>query len=171
VGAVVLPASPLLDGLNDSKKLSAPERQRIAAEINRVASVSVVVYVEPQVIDEKGMSASLRLAFGKAIREVEQSGAAIDAILIDGNPLHVDDREINVVKGDASCASIAAASIVAKVHRDAFMTEIAHSYPVYGFDRNKGYASEEHIDAIRAFGLCPIHRRSFCHGFLQESLF
>ena len=94
-----------------------------------------------------------------------------DTVLLDGNPLHMDPREVNVVKGDGKCASIAAASIVAKVERDALMCEYARQYPEYDFSSNKGYASVAHIQAIKDHGLCPIHRASFCHAFTQESLF
>ena len=95
----------------------------------------------------------------------------MDLILLDGNPLRLDEREVNVVKGDAQCASIAAASIVAKVERDALMRSYAQRYPEYGFESNKGYASAQHIEAIREHGLSPIHRASFCTAFAQQSLF
>ena len=85
--------------------------------------------------------------------------------------MHFDEREVNVVKGDGKCASIAAASIVAKVERDALMCRFAESYPEYHFDANKGYASQAHIDAIKRVGLSPIHRKSFCTAFTQETLF
>ena len=88
-----------------------------------------------------------------------------------GNPLHLDPREVNVVKGDGKCASIAAASLVAKVARDHVMEAYAEQYPGYGFESNKGYGSEGHMAAIRERGLCPIHRRSFCSFAAQESLF
>ncbi len=171
VGAVVLPREPRIAGLNDSKQVKPADRERIAEEIKQRALAWSVCYVEPADIDAHGMTASLRSAFQKALRNVEESGTNIGAVLLDGNPLHMDPREINVVKGDGKCASIAAASIVAKVERDALMCRYAEQYPEYGFDACKGYASPAHIDAIKRYGLCPIHRVSFCHAFVQESLF
>ena len=147
------------------------DRERIAAEVKRVALAWDVHYVEPSYIDDHGMTASLRLAFSSAVKAIEQAGVRPDVILLDGNPLHLDPREVNVVKGDGKCASIAAASIVAKVERDALMCRYAESYPEYHFAENKGYASQVHIDAIERVGLSPIHRKSFCTAFTQQTLF
>jgi ribonuclease HII len=130
-----------------------------------------VQHIQPDEIDAGGMTASLRVAFSRAVRAIEQGGCIPQTVLLDGNPLHMDPREVNVVKGDARCASIAAASIIAKVERDAIMVEYARSYPEYGFERNKGYASAEHRQAIGEYGLCPIHRVSFCSAFTQDTLF
>lgn len=171
VAAVVLPDEPRIDGLNDSKQVPPEHRETIAEEIKRVALAWTVHYIDPPEIDERGMAASLRLAFMRALEQVEAMGVHVDAVLLDGNALHLDPRERNVVKGDAKCASIAAASIVAKVSRDALMREYAERWPEYGFEKNKGYASADHIEAIRRYGLCPIHRASFCHSWTQESLF
>mgnify|MGYP004541535679 FL=1 len=171
VGAVVLPADPKIVGLNDSKQVKPADRERIAAQVKQVALAWDVHYIEPGYIDEHGMTASLRLAFSRAVAAVERAGVRPDVVLLDGNPLHFDEREVNVVKGDGKCASIAAASIVAKVERDALMCRFAESYPEYHFDENKGYASQAHIDAIKRVGLSPIHRKSFCTAFTQETLF
>lgn len=171
VGAVVLPPEPRIAGLNDSKQVKPEAREVIAAEVKRIAIAWDVQYIEPAYIDEHGMTASLRLAFSRAVEAVERSGVAIDVVLLDGNPLHLDAREVNVVKGDGKCASIAAASIVAKVERDALMCRYAEKYPEYAFAENKGYASQAHIDAIKEHGLCPIHRASFCTAFTQPTLF
>ena len=171
VGAVVLPREPLIAGLNDSKQVKPESRERIAAEIKQYALAWKVCYIEPRDIDTYGMSASLRQAFSRAVAEIEASGIKIDLILLDGNPLHMDKREVNVIKGDGKCASIAAASIVAKVKRDALMCELAKTYPEYGFADNKGYASAAHIQAIKEHGLSPVHRVSFCTAFTQPTLF
>ncbi len=171
VGAVVLPDAPRIAGLNDSKQVKPADRERIAEEIKELALAWAVCYVEPADIDAQGMTASLTSAFKQALECVEAAGIEVGAVLLDGNPLHMDEREINVVKGDGKCASIAAASIVAKVERDALMCRYAEQYPEYGFEACKGYASPAHIEAIRRYGLCPIHRVSFCHAFVQESLF
>jgi ribonuclease HII len=92
-------------------------------------------------------------------------------VLLDGNPLHIDSRELSLVKGDARVAAISAASIIAKVARDRLMMEYDKTYPAYDFASNKGYGSAEHIAAIGRYGLTPIHRKSFCRNFSQESLF
>ena len=169
--AVILPYGCLLEGLNDSKQVRPEDREVIADEVRRHARAWTVQYVEPADIDRVGMTAALRQAFAAAIAEVEAQGVAVDVVLLDGNPLHLDPREVNVVKGDGKCASIAAASLVAKVARDHVMEAYAEQYPGYGFESNKGYGSEGHMAAIRERGLCPIHRRSFCSFAAQESLF
>ena len=163
VGAVVLPDEPRIAGLNDSKQVKPEERERIAEQVKQVALTWTVQFIEPGDIDAHGMTASLTTAFCRAIAAVEAQGVQPEVVLLDGNPLHLDAREIN--------ASIAAASIVAKVERDALMCEYAKRFPAYDFASNKGYASAAHIEAIKQQGLCPIHRVSFCHAFTQESLF
>ena len=171
VAAVVLPLEPRIEGLNDSKQVKPDRRKAIAAEVKRCALAWSVEHVSPDWIDRHGMAASLRRAFSQALSSVEAAGVRVDCVLLDGNALHLDPRERNVVKGDAKCASIAAASIIAKVERDALMCEYAKTYPEYGFDSNKGYASAEHIAAIERNGLCPIHRATFCRAWTQEALF
>ena len=156
---------------HSARQIKPEIRSRIAAEIERRAVAWAVEYVEPSFIDEHGMSESLRRAFSGALRQIERTGLEFSAVLVDGNPLHIHEREINVVKGDAHCASIAAASIVAKTRRDALMAELALDYPQYGFEVNKGYASPQHIEAIRAYGLSAMHRATFCRSFMQETLF
>ena len=171
VGAVVLPREPIIEGLNDSKKLTPEKREDIAAIVKEKAAAWSVQYIEADHIDACGMTASLVVAFRRAIAAIEEQGIKPDVVLLDGNPLHLDPREVNVIKGDARCASISAASIIAKVDRDALMCRYAEQYPEYHFDSCKGYHSEEHADAIRRYGLSPIHRKSFCTAFMQETLF
>lgn len=171
VAAVILPSEPRIEGLNDSKQVPAEKREAIAEEIKQVALAWAIEHVAPAEIDERGMAACLRLAFSRALAAVEAQGAQVDVVLLDGNSLGLDPRERNVVKGDAKCASIAAASIIAKVERDALMCRYAEEYPAYGFEKCKGYASAEHIAAIKEHGLSPVHRASFCHAWTQETLF
>ena len=172
VGAVVLdPAAKPIAGLNDSKQVPEAKRPLLAEQIKRCARAWAVVDVDPSQIDEKGMSACLRAAFSEALSRIEQQGIDVEVALLDGNPLHFDDRELNVVHGDARCASIAAASLIAKVSRDAYMVSCDEIYPGYDFASSKGYGSQRHREAIAARGLTPIHRVSFCGNFLQESLF
>lgn len=171
VAAVVLPDEPRIEGLNDSKQIKPEHREIIAAEVKRCAKAWAIQHIEPSFIDEHGMAASLRTAFSRAVQAIEDQGVAIDCILLDGNALGLDPRERNVVKGDAKCASIAAASIIAKVERDALMCDYAAIYPEYDFASNKGYASANHIAAIERCGLSPIHRATFCRAWTQETLF
>ncbi|MBR2789463.1 MAG: ribonuclease HII [Eggerthellaceae bacterium] len=174
-GAVVLSPDTRIPGLNDSKKLTPAAREEIAEAVRAQALAWAVTYVDNEFIDAHGMVASLKKAFSTALADVEGQLAAremmCDLVLLDGNPLGFDAREVNVVKGDAKCASIAAASIIAKVARDALMVEYAAEYPRYGWESNKGYASEEHMAAIERYGLSPLHRASFCTSMTQMSLF
>jgi ribonuclease HII len=165
VCAVVLPRSPLIWGLNDSKQLRPAQREQIAAQVAQLAIAIGIAHVENTVIDERGMARALRLGMAQAI---ERTGVEPDVVLIDGNPVHVHPRERCLVKGDARVASIAAASIVAKVTRDALMVALARDYPGYDWESCKGYASAQHVAAIRAKGLTPLHRTSFCRGFVEQ---
>lgn len=171
IGAVVLDPARPIEGLNDSKQLSEARREELAITIKDAAIAWDIVHVDPEFIDLHGMSASLRHAFTSAIAHIEEKGIEVGLILLDGNPMHLDERERNIIKGDAKCPSIAAASIIAKVERDALMKEEASRFPQYGFDIHKGYGTKVHRDAIREYGLCEIHRRSFCSEFNQQSLF
>ena len=167
VCAVALPDDPIVWGVNDSKQLSPACRVRLAARIRQVACAIGICHIEPSEIDRAGMAVCLKRAMSGAIAD---AGVAADAVLIDGNPVHIHARERCLVKGDARVACIAAASIVAKVTRDEMMVEFAQSYPGYHLAESKGYASSEHIAAIRARGLTPIHRMSFCRNFLSPDL-
>ncbi len=165
VAAVALPDEPVVWGIDDSKRLSPSRREELAAQIFDVALAVGIAHVEPEEIDACGMAASLRIAMHRAIAD---AGVEADAVLIDGLPVHVHPRETAVVKGDAQVACIAAASIVAKVTRDAIMVAADELYPGYGFASSKGYASPEHIAAIKERGLTPYHRSTFCRNFLEE---
>lgn len=171
VGAVVLDLSVSIPKLNDSKQLSEPSRRSIAEDIKRKCIACDVVHIDAPQIDKIGIANALREAFKKAIEAIEDKGIVADLILLDGNPMHLDEREINIVKGDSKCPSIAAASVIAKVERDALMADLSKDYPQYGFEINKGYGTQAHRDAIRECGLSDLHRRSFCSEFLQKSLF
>lgn len=164
VAAVALPDEPVIWGLNDSKQLSPARREALAARVAEVALAVGIAHVEPEAIDALGMACALRRAMARAI---EDAGVEPAAVLIDGNPVHVHERERCLVKGDARVACIAAASIVAKVARDALMVSYDDEWPGYHLAESKGYGSAEHIAAIRARGVSPIHRRSFCGNFLE----
>ncbi len=164
VCAVALPQEPIIWGLNDSKQLTPVRREALAARIAEHAIAIGIAHIEPASIDATGMAIAIRMGMAQAI---EVAGIEPDAVLIDGNPVHVHPREVTLVKGDARVACIAAASIVAKVTRDAMMVAYAEDYPEYHFDSCKGYGSKEHIEAIRTYGLSPLHRVSFCGNFLE----
>jgi ribonuclease HII len=166
--AVVLPTAPLIEGLDDSKRLTPARREELARVI-RTHAVSVsVAHVSPGEVDALGMTRALRRVMGLAL---EGLGMSVDHVVLDGLPLNVTQRETAVVKGDQSVAAIAAASIVAKVARDSLMRSLAAEHPDYGFDVNKGYGTSEHLAAISRVGLSPVHRRSFNIGGGTASLF
>ena len=166
VGAVALPNEPIVWGVNDSKQLTPERREELAARIRDVALAVGIGYASPEEIDACGMAACLRMAMRRAI---EASGVDPACVLIDGLPVHVHPREVTLPHGDARVACIAAASIVAKVDRDALMVRAEQRYPGYGFAASKGYASPEHIAAIRERGLTDFHRASFCTHFTSPS--
>lgn len=169
VCAVCLPPEPRIMGLNDSKKLSPARRERIAEEIAQVATAIGFCHIPASEIDRIGMASALRRAVAGAVAD---TGLVPDCVLMDGNPLGAVKHERDVVHGDAKVACIAAASIMAKVTRDAHMVELDALYPGYHFAESKGYASPEHIAAIKAHGLTEEHRVSFCGNFLEtERLF
>lgn len=163
--AVVLPESPRIDGLDDSKRLT-PERREVLAEHVMSVAISVSIsHVSPTEIDSIGIGNAVRRAMVLAIGQLP---LAPDHVVVDGLPVGIAEQETAVVRGDGTVAAIAAASIVAKVARDALMRSLAVDYPRYGFDVNKGYGTSDHIDAITRHGLTPLHRRSFgpCGGTL-----
>lgn len=166
VCAVCLPAQPRIWGLNDSKKLSPARRELLAVRIAEVAHAIGICHIDPERIDEIGMARALREAVAGAVVD---TGLTPDCVLMDGNPLGAVPNERDVVKGDATVACIAAASIVAKVTRDEMLVELDAEYPGYHLAQSKGYASPEHIQAIKERGLSPIHRVSFCGNFLETA--
>ena len=166
--AVVLRELPLLEGLDDSKRLTPARREQLAAIVHRKAVAVGVAHVSSGEIDSLGMTAALRRVMGRAL---DQLGLAVDHVVLDGLPLHVVPNETAVVKGDQKVAAVAAASIVAKVARDALMRSLANEYPSYSFEVNKGYGTSEHLSAIARNGLCAVHRKSFTVGGGTQTLF
>lgn len=166
VCAVCLPSEPRIWGINDSKQLSPAKREILSAQIAEIAVAIGICHIQPSRIDEVGMARALREAVAGAVAD---TGLEPDCVLMDGNPLGAVPNERSVVRGDASVACIAAASIVAKVTRDELMVELDAEYPEYHFAQSKGYASAEHIQAIKEHGLSPEHRVSFCGNFLETA--
>jgi ribonuclease HII len=167
-GAVIMDVACRIEGLDDSKKLAPRRRESVAAIIRQVAVAVAVAHVPSTEIDAIGIGPASRLAMTRAL---EALGLAIDHVLVDGNDGRVGWPSTAVIKGDSLCACIAAASVVAKVERDALMVRLAVDYPGYGLDVNKGYSTEEHMAAIRRLGPCAIHRRSFAPCAEQGLLF
>ena len=165
-GTVILPADHDILYLNDSKKLSAKKRDMLYDQIREEAVAWAVGLVEPARIDEINILQATYEAMRLAISQLKVSPTVLinDAVTIPG----VDIPQIPVIKGDAKCISIAAASILAKVTRDRIMEEMDALYPEYGFAGHKGYGTKAHIEAIREHGPCPIHRRSFITRIVRE---
>lgn len=148
-----------LPGLNDSKKLSAVARERLAPRIQHYAAGVGMGRAEHHEIDALGIVEATRTAMTRAIRQLANQ---VDHLLVDALSLSCDDLPCRaIIHGDALCSSIAAASIVAKVARDSLMEEMDALYPGYGFAQHKGYPTEAHMAALEQLGPTPIHRRSF----------
>lgn len=157
--AVILPEDYEIDGLNDSKKLSEKKREKLYDEIIEHALAYSVQSCDNNVIDEINILAATMLAMKTA---VESLGIKPDIVFVDGNRLpKLEVPAEYVIKGDATSASIAAASILAKVSRDRFMYEMDKKYPEYCFEKHKGYPTKLHYEKIREFGPSEIHRLSF----------
>ena len=157
--AVILPRNAEIEGLNDSKKLSEKKRELLYDTIVEKAVAYQICMVDEKEIDRINILAASMLAMKKA---VEGLCVCPDVAYIDGNRVpNLKIPAIPVVKGDAVSASIAAASILAKVSRDRFMLELDRQYPQYGFARHKGYPTKEHYERIGRYGISPVHRISF----------
>ncbi len=157
--AVVLDPNNIPDGIDDSKVLEAEVRRRLCREIMATARVGIGVADVDRIDADNILNASL-WAMAVAVRDLHLQPKLV---LVDGNktPPDLQCECRAIVQGDAKCLSIAAASIVAKVTRDAMMIELARAYPAYGFERHKGYGTAEHHAAIERHGVTPHHRRSF----------
>lgn len=157
--AVILPRGTVIEGLNDSKKLSEKKREQLFDVICDTAVSYAIAFATVEEIEELNILHAAQLAMNRAIEELDPKP---DLAIIDGNQAgDIRFPHETVVKGDASCISIAAASILAKVTRDRFMLDMAQQYPIYHFEKHKGYGTKDHYSALREFGPCPIHRPSF----------
>lgn len=157
--AVIMSYDSIIEGIDDSKKLSPKKREDLAKRICENAIAYNICRIEPQIIDEINILQATRLCMKNA---VEGLNVTPDFCITDGNmTLDISIPQRSIVKGDALSYTIGAASIIAKVYRDNLMKEYSEVYPEYGFESNAGYGSAKHIKAIEAYGLTPIHRRSF----------
>lgn len=153
---VSIPKNRLVLGVDDSKKISEKKRETLYAQLIEAAEYCETCFISPQIIDEINILNATK-------RAMEQCGAGFEGIfLIDAvSGLHLPGEIRSIIHGDALSYMIGAASIVAKVTRDRYMIELDQKYPMYGFARNKGYGTREHIDAILKYDPCPEHRMSF----------
>ena len=164
VGCVVMPSEPLLPFVNDSKKLSEKRREALYDQILSTALTYSTAWMGPEVIDEINILEATKRGFKEAFAKI---GVPVTDVLIDAlRGLDIPARQHPLIHGDALTYSIGAASILAKVARDRYMIEQDALYPQYGFARNKGYGTAEHIAALRKYGPCPIHRKSFIGHFV-----
>ena len=161
-------------GVDDSKKLSQKKREELYDQILEKALAVGIGICDNNVIDEINILEATKRAMVQSIEKADKmlqkrNLGSLEHVLIDAVKLTgISQTQTNIIKGDATSLSIAAASIVAKVTRDRIMAEMDALYPEYGFAGHKGYGTAAHIAAIRQYGLCPIHRRSFCKNFAPD---
>lgn len=161
--AVIMPLDDLLEGIDDSKKVSEKKRNVLSELIKEKAISYNIAQIEPDIIDEINILEATKLCMKKAL---EGLSVKPDVALVDALTLDTDIPVVNIVKGDFLSYSIGAASIIAKVYRDNLMVDYAKEYPQYFFDKHKGYGTAAHIAAIKEYGPCKIHRRSFIKKFI-----
>lgn len=161
---VIMPAECIIEGVNDSKKLSPAKRQELYKVIKENAIDCATGWCDESVIDSINILNATYEAMRRAVNKlsVKPQVLLIDAVRIPG----LNIFQVPIVKGDSLSFSIACASIIAKVERDKYMDELHIKYPAYNFISNKGYGTKEHIESIKKFGPCPAHRRSFIGGIL-----
>ena len=163
-GAVILPKDCDILYINDSKKLSEKVREKLYDEILEKAVSASVGIVGPERIDEINI---LQATFEAMRKAIDGLSVKPDVLLNDAVTIpQVDIKQVPIIKGDAKSISIGAASIFAKVTRDRMMLEYDKQYPEYGFAKNVGYGTAEHIEALKKYGPCPIHRKSFIHNYV-----
>lgn len=157
--AVVMPYGTIIDGVNDSKKLTEKKRELLFDTIKEKSLSYGIAFSNEKEIDEVNILNATFLAMKRAVKSLKIQP---DLILVDGNRLpDFDIPAKTIVKGDSLSHSIACASILAKVTRDRLMKELSKKYPEYGFEKHKGYGTKAHYEAIKANGICEIHRRTF----------
>lgn len=163
--AVIMPMNDIIEGVDDSKKLSQKKREYLSGLIMEIALAYSIAEVSPTTIDDINILQATKLCMRKA---VEGLNISPDVVLIDALDLDLSVPVVPIIKGDMLSYTIGCASIIAKEYRDAQMVSAAEQYPQYGFDKHKGYGTKVHIDALKQYGACPIHRRSFIRKIVNE---
>ncbi len=164
VCAIVMPLDEMIEGINDSKKVSPKKRDLLFEEIQKKAICYSCVMLDNTVIDEINILEATKKAMKEAV-----AGLSVkpDLILVDAVKIDFGCETRSIIKGDATSYSIAAASIIAKVSRDRLMDEYDREYQEYGFSKHKGYGTKAHIEAIKEHGPCPVHRKTFIGNFVK----
>ena len=165
VAGVIMPKDSMIEGVNDSKKVSEKKREKLYDLILEEAISYAVAIIGQDVIDEINILNATKQGVTKVVEELDVKP---NLILVDALT-HINTKGIpydSIIKGDAKCYNIAAASIIAKVTRDRIMREWDEIYPQYGFINHKGYGTAKHIEALKEYGPCPIHRRTFIKHFV-----
>jgi len=166
--AVIFDNETIIEGINDSKKLSEKERERLSKIIKEKCLAYSFGVIDQNEIDEINILQATLKAMKQA---VESLSVTPQIILIDGNKSFVTNTAVEtIVKGDSKSFSIAAASILAKVKRDSMMKKAALEYPEYFWEKNKGYGTKQHIEAIKKYGTTPLHRQTFLRKILSEEI-
>ncbi len=165
---VIMPlqSDKIIDGINDSKKLTEKKREALYEQIIKTAVSYSIVAIDKDTIDDINILNATKLGMKMAVKNLN---IVPDVVLIDAVKLDIDVMQESIIKGDAKSYNIAAASILAKVYRDRLMLEYAKTYPQYGFEKHKGYGTKAHIDALKQYGKCDIHRDSFIKNFVGKN--
>lgn len=168
--AIIMPRDLFIEGVNDSKKLTPKKRDQLFDIIKENAVAIGIGEISYEIVDEVNIKNATKLAMIQAIANLkDKDGDMIvpDYLLIDAEKLNVDIPQLNIIKGDAKCHGIAAASIIAKVTRDRQMEEMDKVYPQYKFAKNKGYGTKDHVQALLEYGPIEIHRKTFLKKILN----
>ena len=163
VASVIMPKDNLLEEVNDSKKLTEKKRKRLFDEIKELAIDYHVEIISEKVIDEINILNATKLGMKNCIEKLSKTP---DLVLIDAVKIESDVPTISLIHGDALSYNIACASILAKVTRDRLMVELDEKYPEYNFKKHKGYGTKEHIENLKKYGKCEIHRDTFIKNFV-----
>ena len=165
VASVIMPTDDIIPDVNDSKQVSEKKREKLYPLILEKAIAYSFSVIDEKVIDEINILEATKKAMKEAVASLSTQP---DVVLIDAVKLDIPFETQSIIKGDANSYNIACASIIAKVYRDRMMVDFAKQYPNYGFEKNKGYGTAEHIRAIGDYGPCPIHRLTFIGKFLKK---
>ena len=159
---VIMPKTDLIEGINDSKKLSPKKREELFEQILQTALAYSIIEIDEKTIDELNILNATKLGMKKAL---EALVVKPEIVFTDAVQIETDLPQKNIIHGDGLSYNIAAASILAKVHRDRLMQKLSLQYPQYQFAQHKGYGTKLHIEKLKEFGPCPLHRKSFLKNF------